>query len=182
MNKGKFSERKETEYPGQLHFHYNRDERQAVLSPEVVERYARKRGIFRGNRPLVILFLDVLFVLILYFIISPILHRYAAATDLNGYELRLRAFLFENATYVSVQIEAEEAAAAGEQNLVTIRFSIEDADSETELVDVLPGSPGEVMMYRARLPGGKGKQNVFADVRIGCKTAVLKTGIIPEQD
>jgi hypothetical protein len=182
MNKGKFSERKETEYPGQLHFHYSRDERQSALSSDVVDRYARKGGIFRRNRPLVILFLDVLFVLVLYFIVSPILHRYAAATDLNGYELRLRAFLFEDSTFVSVQIEAEEAANAEEQNLVTIRFSLEGADSEAELVDVLPGSPGERMIYRARLPGGQGKQDVFAEVRIGGETASLKTEIIPEQD
>ena len=182
MNKGKFSERKETEYPGQLHFHYNREERYSTLSPDVVDRDSKRRGSFRKNRPLVILLLDVLLVIVLYFIISPMLRRYAASTDINGYELQMRAFLFEESTFVSVQIEADAPVKETEQNLVTIQFTLEEEEVTEELIDVLPAAEGESRMYRARLPGGKGKKNAYADVRIGDSSATLKAEIIPEQD
>lgn len=182
MNKGKFSERKETEYPGQLHFHYNREERLTNLSPDVVNRDTKKRRLFRNNRPLVILFLDVLFVLVLYFIISPVLQRYASRTDLSGYELQLRAFLFEESTFLSVKIEAEEPPSSTVQNLVTIRFSLEGREESEEIMDVLPDSPGESMIYRARLQGGEGRQKAYAEVIIGEESERLKTEILPEQD
>lgn len=183
MNKGKFSARKETEYPGQLHFHYNREERYSTLSTDVVNRENQKRGFFRKrSRPLVILFLDVLFVLVLFFIVSPILSRMASTTDFKGYELQLRAFVYESSTFLSVQIEAGEDLSLNESNMVTINFSLEGEDTGEELIDLLPERRGERRIYRAQLPGGKGRENAFAEVTIGEESVRLKAQIIPEQE
>ncbi len=183
MNKEKFSNRKETEYPGQIHFHYNREERYVGLSSAIVERDSqKKRGPFRKNRSLLILFLDVLFILVLVFVIVPILNRSASTSELMGYKMQFRAFLYEDSTFLSLKIEAREDIAAMEQNMVTVRFSLENGDETEKIIDVLPENKGESRIYRGQLDGGEGKQKALARVTIGNEYTEINTEIVPEQE
>lgn len=183
MNKERFSNRKETEYPGQIHFHYNREERYSTLAPDIVNRDSqKKRGLFRKNRSLLILFLDVLFILVLAFVIVPLLNRRASITETGNYKMQFRAFLYEDAVFLSLKIEAAEDIKAMEQNTVTVRFRLAEGEGSETLIDLLPEQKGEIRMYRGKIDGGEGKQTAFAEVTIGDTTTELKTEVVPEQE
>lgn len=173
----------ETRYPGELAFHYNREERLQSLSPEVMSRLEGRKstGLFKKNRTLMIILLDVLVIIFLYFLLMPFLNKRAQTAELAGYEMKLRAFLYENTTFVSLRITNPGTEAEEEGEMVSVRFYLEDAETDVEVIDILPAEGEEERILRTQLEGGKKKKRVYAEVRIRGETETLRTDIIPEQ-
>ncbi len=176
---------KESYSPGDSHFHYNREERHRYLSPEITNR-TKKKGIFKGNRGLIILLIDVLLILLLYFILNPLLQGRASSSDFMGYEVRLRAFFYEDEVFISLRFTAEdpteaaEGAPAGPPTRVL--FSLEGGETVVEETDILPVGEGDERVVRTRMtPTGK-PESARAEVSIGEETIVLETDIRPEQE
>ncbi|MFP4562956.1 MAG: hypothetical protein ACLFRY_06560 [Spirochaetia bacterium] len=179
---------KESYSPGDSHFHYNREERFRYLSPEITNR-KKKKGIFKGNRGLIILLIDVLLILLLYFILNPLLQGRASSSDFMGYEVRLRAFFYEDEVFISLRFTVEDPAeAAGRAEggpagtLARVLFSLEESETVVEETDILPVGEGDERVVRTRMiPTGK-PGSARAEVSIGEQTIVLETDIRPEQE
>jgi hypothetical protein len=65
--------------------------------------------------------------------------------------------------------------------MVSVRFYLEDAETDVEVMDILPDEGEEQRILRTQLEGGKKKKRVYAEVRIRGETETLRTDIIPEQ-
>jgi hypothetical protein len=193
MNK-ETREKRESYSPGDVHFHYDREERYRYLSPEVAHR-TKKRGLFKGNRGLIILLIDILLILLLYFILNPLLQGRASSSDFMGYEVGLRAFFYGDEVFVSLRfladpspadsVEGEPATDAEdlqEGPLVRVNFSLEDGDTRVEASDILPVRAGGERVIRARITPERHPESARAEVRIGDETLTLETDIRPEQE
>lgn len=183
MNR-EYQDKKESYSPGDVHFHYSREERYRYLSPEIANP-TKKKGIFKGNRGLIILLVDILLILLLYFILNPLLQRYASNTDFMGYEVRLGAFSYEEEVFISLRFLAEEpaeTASGAEGTLVRVLFSLEGSDAVVEETDLLPPRKGAERIIRTRITSQGTPESASAEVSIGDKTITLKTDIRPEQE
>lgn len=178
------SKQRETRYPGELYFHYNREDRLKSVRPEITSRLEGckpKKGLFRKNRTLMIILLDVLVIILLYFILMPFLNKRAQTAELAGYEMKLRAFLYEDTTFVSLGITHTGAEGNADGELAHVRFYLEEGENGVEVIDILPEGLEEERILRTQLEGGKKKKRVYAEVRIRGETETLRTEIIPEQ-
>lgn len=184
-------DKKESYSPGDVHYHYDREERYRYLSPEIAHR-TKKKGIFKGNRGLIILLIDILLILLLYFILNPLLQGRASGADFMGYEIRLRAFSYEGEVFMSLRFVTAEPDAAAEAaeaaddgaagTLVRVFFSLEGSETVIEETDLLPLREGGERVVRTRItPVGK-PESARAEVRIGGESLVLETNIRPEQE
>lgn len=193
MNKEN-QDKRESYSPGDVHFHYDREERYRYLSPDIAHR--TKKGIFKGNRGLLILLIDILLILLLYFILNPLLQGRASSSEFMGYEVRLRAFSYEEEVFISLRFVAEEPEetadsrgdaepAAGETSegpLVRVMFSLEGDGRVIEETDILPVRAGAERVLRARLIPERRAESARAEVSIGGETISLETDIRPEQE
>lgn len=125
---------RETHEPGQHIFHYSREER---LQGREQTRPG-EGGIFKRNRSLLIILLDILLVLLMFLLYVLFLRGDAGTVRFNGYRADGSAFIFDEQLFVTVTVERtqEDPVTAGEESLLRLRF----ADG-TEMSDVLPTDP-----------------------------------------
>lgn len=125
--------REETRDDRTLHFHYDRDERLAQTGGP---KPAEPKGLFRRNRSLAIILLDVLLILLIYVLFQFVFTPGRSSARVQDYDLELSAFRFEGELYVTVEITKSrdrETIPNGEDLLVTVNVPGVDP-----VLDVLP--------------------------------------------
>lgn len=182
--------------PGKLHFHYNREERMHYLPENIRDRMERnesagKRGVkkpfFKRNRSLLILLLDVIIILFLYFIILPLLGLGGSPSleRIDDYTFELNGFVFEEKSLLSLNIErvdisGENTENAGEEQTITVVFSVEGTEQTVRAIDVLPEEEGASRIIRASIPYNGEEKEAFAEISFRDEKAVVKTELRPE--
>jgi hypothetical protein len=174
-------EREEYRNPGEMVFHYNRGDRVKSLSPEVQNR--KPKGILKGNRGLIILLIDILLIIILYVVLTPLLRGPGDSVIKDGYRFSLEAFVYKQECLVRVKVEMEEDQAGKHDipphQLVNVLISLEDRGLSEETADLLPQEEGESRTLRSSfdLSGIEedGPFNINAIITLGENQFVLAT-------
>jgi hypothetical protein len=182
--------------PGKLHYHYDREDRLHYLSPNIRERMERnesagkqglKKPFFKRNRSLMILLLDVIIILFLYFIILPLLGLGGGPSldRIDDYTFELNGFVFDEKSLLSLSIERADMSEtnethAGEGQTITVVFSVEGTEKTVRAIDVLPQEKGASRIIRASIPYNGEEKKAVAEISFGDKKAVVETKLRPE--
>jgi hypothetical protein len=114
-------------------FHYDRAERLAAAGGE---KPPEPKGLFKRNRSLAIILLDVIVIVIMFLLLQFVFTPGRSWTRVGDYRVDLTAFTFESEIYATVEIskirEGNERP-SGPESLVLIRFA-----GREDLLDVLP--------------------------------------------
>jgi hypothetical protein len=114
-------------------FHYDRAERIAVGGDE---KPPEPKGLFRRNRSLAIILLDVIVIVIMLLLFQFVFTPGRSWSRVGDYRVDLAAFTFETEVYATVEISRireGQQMPTGSESLVVIRF-----DGREDLLDVLP--------------------------------------------
>lgn len=164
----------ETSEPGSG-FHYNRDER--VGKREFRSEGERTKGkVFARNRSLLIILLDIVLVLVIFGLYRFILVPRLATTNYEGYELRLRAFEFEDEILVSLRVRA----GAEEPNPVEAEliFQVAPGGPEQSIERLFPSAAEGEQTYRVRFPSSEEASRVEVQVRTEDREFQLQTELV----
>ncbi len=168
--------REESKEPSVLRYHYDRDERLASLPDHIRERSLKKRGIFRGNRSLVITLINVAVLIVLIAVISAVSRTMGDNTILPGYAISAKAAVFGDRVLVSTSVKAREEKK--EPASVRVHISYPDGGGRIELDDFLPAEDGEKQIYRASLDRDPAQTHVkvdfYSETGVGSITARIK--------
>ncbi len=167
--------KEESREPGELRYHYNREERTAGL-PDYLRNRSRKKGIFRGNRSLVITLIDVVFLVILFVVISVVTRLMGDNTVIPGYTVSASATVFGDRVLVSAKVTAREDSEQSKS--VRVRIGYTEGGYRIELDDFLPAAQGVEEIYRGSLIRDSSQKQVkiefYTDDASGSMTARIK--------
>jgi len=163
-------------------YHYSRQDR---LSMATAPRFReRGGGIFRRNRTLLIILLDLVIVIILGVFLVRFLYARVNRADLEGYSVVLRGARTEETVLATLTITNTAAVSAAEQS-VFASFSLErnpDEEDVTYVSGLAPRQRGGERILRAAIPlsGSSASSEVlYAEVRIEDSRERLSTGLEP---
>ena len=117
---------------GELHYHYDREEREAtrqqIWSPPT-------GGFFRRNRALTIVLVDVIIVVLLFFIYLFFLQPLAGQTRIGPYRIRTDTFVTREDVLLAVTVfhTGDDTSPAPFQPVVTVRAAGEEVADLTPL-------------------------------------------------
>ncbi len=161
-------------------YHYSRRDR---LSMATAPRFREKGGgIFRRNRTLLIILLDLVIVTILGVFLVRFLYARVNRADLEGYSVVLRAVRSEEVVIATLTI-TNTAAAPTRQQSVFFRLSLARNADEEELTYVsglAPPERGGERILRATVPISHSRASpevLYAEVQIGDSSRRLSTGL-----
>jgi hypothetical protein len=180
------SESRDSRAEGPLHFHSSREERLALLGAPRGER-DRRRGIFRRNRTLLIVLVDILLFLFLAVFLVRFLYSQTSQARLEGYSVVLRGLVYGEVVYATLTVNSDRNVGGVNDGRIYVRFALSrdarDADAQF-LSAGLPEAAGPEVILRAILAGtppvraGGGKAGtLYAEVRIGQTTRLLSFGL-----
>lgn len=112
---------------------------------ERMESQPQKKGLFGGNRSLLIIFIDVMIILVIYAIYVFFLSGPTTSRTIDGYRFALSASSGETSAVVTLRISAA-ADAAADDPIVTVRFG-----QGAEIKDVLPQPGGEERVFQREI-------------------------------
>ena len=158
----------ESHNPGDLHFHYDREQREKTLSSYVKRNLHTKGSVFRRNRSLKITLLDLVVLVLLVTVVSIFL-RTKGATSVDG-EIDVYGEAYRSGDRIIVSLTMERLSDQSPTGPVRVVFRALPGDTRLQLDDVLPESPGDSRTLRGALPhpgeGGNTRVRVFATVNI----------------
>jgi hypothetical protein len=161
-------------------YHYSRQDRLAMAA---APRYREPGGgIFRRNRTLLIILLDLVIILILGLLLVRFLYARVNRADLEGYNVVLRSVRAEEVILATLTI-TRTASAAADGQMVYVRFSLErnpDEEDATYISGLPPREPGGESILRTvipRSPSTASSEVLYAEVRIGDSRRRISTGI-----
>jgi hypothetical protein len=161
-------------------YHYSRRDR---LSMATAPRFRDSGGgIFRRNRTLLIIFLDLVIILILGVILVRFLYARVNRADLEGYNVVLRGVRTEEVILATLTIKRTASSDTG-QRTVFVRFSLERNPDEEDWVyisGIAHGGRGEERILRAAIPVSAASASsgvLYAEVRIGDSRRRLSAGL-----
>jgi hypothetical protein len=183
LGKGKNKQRpdpfKDEQPPG---YHYSRQDR---LSMATAPRFReRGGGIFRRNRTLLIILLDLVIVLILGVFLVRFLYAQVNRANLEGYSVVLRGARSEGVVVATLSITNTAAASTAEQS-VFARFSLvrnPDEEDSTYVSGPVPREREGERILRVAIPVSErsaSSEVLYAEVRIGDSRKRLSTGLEP---
>ena len=159
--------------PGQYEYHYDKKDRLSRQS-EWMKNYQQPKSFFQRNRMMIIVFSDILFIMLVFFIFNPF--SLLGTPRLSGYLIRTRAFYFDGEVMATVTLkpgkDAAKKTAEGEGVLLEV-YAGESSDAETlSIRDNL--SLTEETKLRASLNMAEAPKNVRIRLTIGDKDKELK--------
>ena len=166
----------ESKEPGEIRYHYNREERMAAL-PDHVREPGRK-GIFRGNRSLLITLLDVAFLILLVAVFSVISLMTGNAGAIPGYSASAQASQFDDRVLVSVKMVAREEHDTAEMLRIRIRYP--EGSEVVEVSGYLPTEKGSEAIFRGALAYDAAQSRLVLDLSSGGSRGSLKERVRPE--
>jgi hypothetical protein len=141
----------------------------------------RDGGIFRRNRTLFIILLDLIVILILGVFLVRFLYTQVNRANLEGYSVVLRGKRTAEVVLATLSITGTAAASTAEQRVV-VRFSLERNPPEEDSIYV-SGMAGEgERILRAAIPlsaSTTSSEVLYAEVQIGSTRRRLSTGLEP---
>ena len=180
MKNKKLGGENESHSSGEAHFHYDREERLEYASSEVRNRGTGTRGMFRNNRSLLILFLDIILLVMIGVIFSVFGTIFGSSKAYGGYTLNLEGFEYGEQVYVRLKITAKRDAEELENNLIEGTFSYGDKKGSQAIAEILPAKKGESRVVRAVFPKKKGVKQARVQVLFLDKEYELKTDVKDE--
>lgn len=161
---------------GGLHYHYSRSERLEQGGRD--REQAKKGSIFRRNRSLTLILIDVALILVIYLLFTYVFNTQPTTHDYGGYSFTIRAVAFGDEVLCTVradQKDPEEGVAGAPARVV-----FESGEAREETSDLLPtGQTGE-RNFRARLPRAEAGEEVRATVYIGEAQFSIETQVTAE--
>ncbi len=148
--------------PEGYQFYSSREERLAGREEPVRET----GSIFRRNRSLLIILLDIVIVLLM-FVLYLLFFQPETGVQVGPYTIEGTGFSFDDERYltVTIEIEPEREGFSGGDTLVEVEFP-----DGVILTDVLPSSPDFATVVRHVLPNADGEtesgDEVVIDVRL----------------
>lgn len=115
--------------------HYDREERLKTLSPDIVNR--ERHGFLKGNRSLIILFIDVFLIIIIAFVLYPLLIEFSSKTRIEDWFIKIKAFEYEDNIYTTLLVIRKNEKVTSSGNLFKINYTI-NGNEKGELEEVLP--------------------------------------------
>jgi hypothetical protein len=135
--------------------------------PGAPARRSRPKGVFRGNRGLLILLIDVVIIAVIAIIYRQFLFSPAFEGDLAGYRMTLRGLGLQNRVVAELVIErVDDEAEEG-----TVFVLLRAGQGETRLSGAL--TRGTTTLEGAVLVGEQPAE-IFADVTIGDESIELR--------
>ncbi len=163
--------------PGDLNFHYNRDEREAMLSEETKKYLTRSKKRFTLNRRNMIILIDIVVIVLITMIFVPLGLSGRSSTRVDNFITTLRAYEYNGRILVSLKVESGKDN-PDEAGIVSVIFSIEDGEETFDSVDLLPSEAAEPRIFRAEFPAsGNEKKQALAEVEINGKTRKLSATV-----
>ncbi len=158
-------------------YHYSRKQRLSLLTALPVQD--RGGGIFRRNRTLLIILLDLVIILVLGLFLMRFLYAQVHRADLEGYSVVLRGFYFREVVFAAITITNKGGdSVTGER--IYARFSLDRAfeeDDTTYNSAILPDDAEEEIILRIAIPAPEGATVLYAEVEIGDTSKRLSTGL-----
>jgi hypothetical protein len=183
--------------------HYSREERLSLASAPR-RRDAGGRGLFRRNRTLLIILLDLIIISILGIFLVRFLYSQASRAEIAGYSFVMRGFRSGDVVVavLSIKPEAGEVRASAQRKRATaeqkranaeqkranagpdariyVRFSLQRNFEAKQLTFASVAAPeaeeGEVIL-RTTVPANSESEVLYAEVRIGDTVKRLSCGI-----
>lgn len=171
---------KESHSSGDMHFHYDRDERLQFATSDVRNRGNQPKGLFRNNRSLLILFIDILLIVMIGILFSVFGGIFGSSKNYGGYALKLEGFEYDEKVYVRLKITAKRDAEELENNLIEGMFFYGDDAAGSPIADILPAEEGASRVLRAVFPREKGVKRASAEILFLDKEYTLKAEIKDE--
>ena len=169
----------ESHEPGGLHFHYNREDREEMLSEET-RRVMKKSKLFTMNRRNMIILADIAVIILFTMIFAPIVMGGKSNVKIDGFKASLKAYEYDGLILVSLRVETDRDN-PGEAGLVSAYFSLEGDEQHAEELDLLPSAAGEPRVLRAEFPAPENEKiRVLVDVEINEKKKSMSTTIKKE--
>jgi len=137
----------ETRGGTELGFHYSREERLAAGGRE---KQPEPKGLFKRNRSLAIILLDVVVIVIMFLLFQFVFNPGRSWRRVEDYRVDLTTFRFEDEIYATVDIERVRGgdAPTGSESLVVVRYPGMD-----DILDVLPNIEGDSISATATFTG-----------------------------
>jgi hypothetical protein len=165
--------KEESRDPGAVRYFYNREERMAAL-PDHVQRPSRK-GVFKGNRSLLITLIDVAFLILLVAAFSVFSLMTGNARVIPGYSATAKASQFDDRVLVSIRVVAREDH--DEAQTVRIRLSYPEGSERVEVSGYLPTEKGSEVVFRGALPYDADQSRLIIDLFANGSQGSLKERI-----
>lgn len=163
-------------------FHYNREERLAKATKGVRERTLhpdKKVGLFKKNKSLLIILVDILIVIIFGAVLYPFLTNMAQNQEHEGYKFSIRGIVYDGAVLASLKVEKKKALDDGPE-MVKIRFFTSENNSGDEIEAAFPSEIGETVIVRDTLAFDGEVSAVKAEIILGDKKHILETPLTEE--
>ena len=165
--------------PGDLNFHYNREDREAMLSEET-KRVLQKSKLFTMNRRNMIILADIAVILLFTMIFAPIAMGGRSHARIDGFRSSIRAYEYDGSILISLKVEAKEDNPR-EDGLVSAVFYIDGRDESFDSVDLLPSAIDTPRVLRAEFPAEEdGRSKAAVDIEINGVKRTLTTGVRKE--
>jgi len=158
-------------------YHYSRQDRLSMTTaPHIRDRGG---GIFRRNRTLLIILVDLVIVVILGVFLVRFLYARVNRAELEGYSVVLRGVRTEEVVLATLTITA---TASAEQRGISARFSLERNPAEEDAI-YASGTAGQgERILRVAIPVSASELSsdvLYAEVRIGDSRRRLSVGLEP---
>ena len=153
---------------GNFDYHYSRKERLGM--PGAPGPADGSRSLFRRNRGLMILLIDIIVIVIAVILYRQFLYEPAYSAELAGYRVALRGFAIEDRVIVDLRITGTARAEPAAQRLFAV---FRAGRAETRLSAELPAA-GESTGVTGVLLGAGSPSQVEAEVSIGTATATVR--------
>ena len=161
----------ESRQPGDLNFHYNREEREASLGDDVRNR--QHLSFWGRNLHLMLIFVDILVMTAVVIFLLP--HIRGRSAEAAGYSFSMNVTLFDGTILAAVK--AEPGDGASDQN-VEVRLGVLPEGRTTSLYDIL--SPEGENIIRGRIPYHAGDTDLTAVITVDGNELSLRRPIPKE--
>lgn len=166
---------KESHQPGETVFHYDREERLQFLSPQIRERGFLPKSIFKRNRSLLIILLDILLIAMIFLIFS-LIGGFQSKENYDGYTLDFKAFEYNGKIFLTLKMTDITDGAGRENNLVEAFFKL--GKENARVTEILP--EGGARVLRTMFEEASEEKHAAVTITFLGKTYTLRTDITRE--
>jgi hypothetical protein len=133
-------------------YHYNRQERLSKLPEQLRGKISglTPRGIFRRNRTVSVILVDLMIIAVVWFIFLPLI-RTGANGRVDGYLFSLHSFSYGGNALISLTV-VNESGKEGSVPGYSATFGLSSSDRTIEMRGLLPRGAHASATLRARLP------------------------------
>lgn len=166
--------------PDHYDYHYDREERLSHLSPEARAQISGRSstGIFRKNRTLSIILIDIVVIALVWFVFLPLI-RTGPSGRLEGYSFVLHSFSYGGRALISLKAVKDDQK-AGLPPSYSAAFGLSSSNRSVEMQGGLPMKVHQTTTLRTSLPLSGKTNAVVCTVVLGGKKLKLKARLQPE--